>query len=144
MFHAGSFDAFRGTESSLIGLEYGSKGRLFKAGRKKLGKGYFITGGSVTGRIGGYLYAGGRYEFPIGKPLSAGLSFAPGVFFAGHGKTLGGAVEFRSGIDIAYRLADGGSAGVALYHYSNGKLYSENPGSEALVVTYRFPVFRSL
>lgn len=144
MFHAGSFDAFRGTESSLIGLEWDSKGPFAKLNGRKFGKASFIAGGTLTGRVGGYVYAGGRFEFPVGKPLGIGASFAPGIFFAGHGKDLGGAIEFRSGIDLAYRLGDGGSVGMGLFHYSNGKIYGENPGSEAVVVTYRFPVFRAL
>lgn len=143
-FHAGSFDTFRGTESSLIGLEYHSEGLMATSGGRSIGAVSLMTGGSITGRLGAYVYLGGRFEAPVGKRVSLAPSFAPGVFFAGRGKSLGGAIEFRSGIEVALRLNDGGAVGLGLFHYSNGTLYTRNPGSEALLGIYRFPVFRKL
>lgn len=141
MFQAGSFDTFRGTESGLIGIEFGSNGPSLRDDGRELGHASLITGGSVTGRLGGYVYAGGRVEFALGRSdVSVAGSFAPGVFFAGRGKNLGGALEFRSGVEGAVALSDGATVGVGLFHYSNGKLYKKNPGSEALMGIYHFPM----
>src|SRR5690606_92479 len=42
---------------------------------------------------------------------------------------LGQALEFRSGLELAYEMRSGWRVGLALYHLSNAGLARENPGS---------------
>jgi hypothetical protein len=59
-----------------------------------------------------------------------------GIYSAGRGKNLGGPVEFRSGLEVSYRLDDRSRLGLSFYHLSNGVIYEVNPGGESLCVVY--------
>jgi hypothetical protein len=45
-------------------------------------------------------------------------------------------VEFRSGLEVSYRLDDRSRLGLSFYHLSNGVIYDVNPGGESLCVVY--------
>lgn len=45
-------------------------------------------------------------------------------------------MEFRSGLEIAYRLANGHRVGMIYYHLSHANIYEDNPGSNSLVFTW--------
>ncbi|HSN88855.1 MAG TPA: acyloxyacyl hydrolase [Thermoanaerobaculia bacterium] len=45
-------------------------------------------------------------------------------------------VEFRSGVELAWRLNERSRIGLCLYHLSNGGLYDFNPGTESLILSY--------
>jgi hypothetical protein len=62
--------------------------------------------------------------------------FAAGLFHRGGGQNLGGPVEFRSSIELAYRFGDGSRLGLNLSHLSNGGFYDRNPGTESLVLVW--------
>jgi lipid A 3-O-deacylase len=84
-----------------------------------------------------YVYGGLRCDIPLGHPWELSIQFAPGLYHAGSGFDLGGAVEFRSGLELSYPLAPRGRVGLLLFHLSNAGIYTHNPGSESLVLTYR-------
>lgn len=52
---------------------------------------------------------------------------------------LGYPLEFRSQLEMAYRFDDRSRLGLALSHYSNAGLGSENPGTETVSLYYSFP-----
>ncbi|MBT5810587.1 MAG: acyloxyacyl hydrolase, partial [Rhodospirillaceae bacterium] len=56
------------------------------------------------------------------------------------GKDLGNTVEFRSGVELAYRLDDRARLGVAFHHISNASLSDNNPGTETLTLTFSLPL----
>lgn len=96
------------------------------------------TGFMVNDQGSFYVYGGLRCDIPLGAPWELSIQFAPGLYHAGSGFDLGGAVEFRSGIELSYPLAPRGRVGLLLFHLSNAGIYTHNPGSESLVLTYRY------
>lgn len=81
-----------------------------------------------------YGYAGFRLEIPLGERFVLTPQTAAGYYERGDEKELGGSVQFRSGLELAYRLSPAHSVGAVLYHLSNAGLERPNPGSESLVV----------
>lgn len=81
-----------------------------------------------------YGYAGFRLEIPLSDRWLLTPQTAAGYYERGDGKELGGSVQFRSGLELAYRLNAAHSVGAVFYHLSNAGLERPNPGSESLVV----------
>jgi lipid A 3-O-deacylase len=95
------------------------------------------TAGVIAGSQGAlYVYGGVRSEIPLGERWTVSPSWAAGLYHRSVTFDLGGPLEFRTGIELDYRLASGARLGVCLYHLSNGGLFERNPGSESLVLTY--------
>jgi len=96
------------------------------------------TAGVITAARGSlYLYGGLRFELPLGRRWMISPSTGAGVYYrSSSGFDLGGPVEFRSGIELSYRLPNGSRMGVCLYHLSNADIFEKNPGSESLILTY--------
>jgi lipid A 3-O-deacylase PagL len=105
-------------------------------GIRLLGDPFPVSGLMATADGALYGYVGLRTERLLGRYLVFSPSLASGIYYRGDGKLLGGALEFRSGIELSYRLPRDARLGVALYHLSNGGLYGSNPGTEALLLTY--------
>ena len=61
-------------------------------------------------------------------------------FERGDGKELGHIIEFRSGIDLAYRRNNGSRIGAEVHHLSNASLDENNPGTETFLFTYSVPL----
>jgi hypothetical protein len=94
------------------------------------------TAGALFGGKGTlYAYAGARADLPLGGTWELSPQLAAGVYSHGKGINLGGAVEFRSGIEISRALGGRSRAGLLLFHLSNAGLYNSNPGTEGLVIT---------
>jgi lipid A 3-O-deacylase len=85
-----------------------------------------------------YVYTGLRGDIPLDRQWALSIQFATGLYRAGDGFDLGGAVEFRSGIELSRAVGERGRLGLELFHLSNAGLYTHNPGSESLALTYRF------
>jgi hypothetical protein len=85
-----------------------------------------------------YGYAGYRMDFPWGKRWVGSTGWATGLYYygTGQGKDLGNVLEFRTHLELAYRLPGESRLGLCLYHLSNGGIHHLNPGSESLVLTY--------
>jgi len=97
-----------------------------------------VTGAMATSRGILYTYGGFRMEIPLGERWVGSGGWATGLYYrgVGAGKDLGGALEFRTHLELAYRLPDESRVGLCLYHLSNAHIFSLNPGSESLVLTY--------
>ncbi len=91
------------------------------------------TDGSYSG------FAGILFDFQVGN-FYITPSFAPGFYVRGDGKDLGGPVEFRSQIELGYKLPNRGRIAVSLDHMSNAGIYNENPGVETVMLTYGIPL----
>ena len=67
-------------------------------------------------------------------------SFGGGYYNASSGLDLGFDAEFRSALELARRFPNGHRLGLSFAHLSNGSLSDHNPGTEALGITYSFPL----
>jgi hypothetical protein len=95
------------------------------------------AGAMVNSKGSLYVYAGLRGDIPLAAPWELSIQFAPGLYRPGNGFDLGGTVELRSGIELSRGLGQRGRLGLLLFHLSNAGLYTHNPGSESVVLTYR-------
>ena len=93
--------------------------------------------GTTDGAYHGY--AGILVDFQIGN-FYITPSFAPGIYVRGNGKNIGGPVEFRSQIELGYRLPNHGRIAVSVDHISNAGIYQRNPGVESAMLTYGIPL----
>lgn len=98
-----------------------------------------MAGGMVTFKGSYHLYAGFSFDLPLGRGLVLRPSFAPGYFHQGSGKDLGYALEFRSGLEAAWRFTNGVRLGVELNHISNAGLGDRNPGANSLMLMVTVP-----
>jgi hypothetical protein len=89
-----------------------------------------------------YVYGGVRFEIPLGGPWALYPNTAAGLYHRSDGFDLGGPLEFRSGVELAYRLPNGARLGLCLYHLSNAGIFHRNPGSESLALTYSAGLLR--
>jgi hypothetical protein len=97
-----------------------------------------VLGATYTSEGAAYGYVGGRVELWLAPRWLLTPSFGAGGYSVGRDTNLGHDLEFRSALELAYRLGDGARLGVAIYHLSNAGLGKLNPGSESLVLTYSF------
>ena len=96
-----------------------------------------VLGVSGTDEDQIWAYGGFRWDLTDG-PWIPTIGFAVAAYDEGDGKDLGGVIEFRSSIDLAYQFDNGSRLGLSFYHLSNASIYDINPGSESLVLTYSF------
>lgn len=87
-----------------------------------------------------YLYGELRRDFAFPSGVLLTPSFGLGAFDGSSEFRLGKTLEFRTGIEIAYRFPGRYRLGLALFHMSNGGLGKENPGAEALVLSFSAPI----
>lgn len=97
-----------------------------------------VMGAMATSQGTLYGYGGFRVEVPWGERWVGSGGWAGGLYYQGPGggKELGSALEFRTHLELAYRLPGDSRLGLCLYHLSNGGIHHRNPGSESLVLTY--------
>ncbi len=95
----------------------------------------------VEGTSRGSVWGGGGVllDIPIWR-----FSLVPqagiGAYGQGRGKALGSPLEFRTGVELAYRFGDGSRVGALFTHMSNLGVTRHNPGTEAIVVNYQVPL----
>ncbi len=97
--------------------------------------GVFATSdGALYGHVGFYS------DFDLGSRLILSPSISVGAYHDGGGKDLGGVVEFRSAIELAYRFDNKSRVGLQFGHLSNAHIYDSNPGEEFIIVNYSLPI----
>ncbi len=84
-----------------------------------------------------WAYAGTAYDWLRGR-WHVRPGFAVGLWERGDGKDLGGLVEFRSSIELAFEASERLRLGLLFYHLSNAGLYDRNPGSNSVVLVATF------
>jgi len=132
----GAFDALDDKTAGQLHFEYRSNLRLWIF--KPHGGLFVTTDGAVYG------YAGFRVDVFLGRRWVLSPSTAIGVFEEGSGRDLGSALEFRSGIELAYRFDDRSRLSAGLFHLSNASIGTRNPGEESLMLFYALPIDRFL
>ena len=95
------------------------------------------VGAMATAQGSLYVYGGLRFDLRLGEGWQVSPQWAAGIYYHSGTNDLGGALEFRSGIELSRRLGERSRLGLTLYHLSNAGLYSRNPGTESLLLTYR-------
>ena len=66
-------------------------------------------------------------------------SFGVGVYDDGDGKKLGNSVEFRTTLELSYKLANNNRVALSFGHISNANIGDKNPGVEILSLSYQIP-----
>lgn len=89
-----------------------------------------------------FLGLGLGYEIHLGSRLALTPSLAPGYYRRGNGKDLGYSLEFRTQVELGYRLSGGVRLVAAAAHISNAGLGSRNPGEESLAFGCEIPLTR--
>jgi lipid A 3-O-deacylase len=80
-------------------------------------------------------YAGIYTDFALGSIVVTPFAGA-GYWHEGNSKNLGGNFQFRTGLELAYEMADESRIGLRMTHLSNAGIYDYNPGAEDLMLTY--------
>ena len=91
----------------------------------------------------GDIWAGIGHAYTISTPIErvdVQLHAMTGLYSRGTGVDLGGPIEFRSGIELAYRLEDGLRLGLGWDHRSNLEIYPSNPGVEMVHLRLSIPL----
>lgn len=81
-------------------------------------------------------YAGVSSGFDLRDGWEVRPGFAVSVFEEGDGKDLGGPIEFRTSLELSYRVGPRMRIGLLVYHLSNGGIYDLNPGANSVVLTF--------
>lgn len=131
-FSLGAFDINDDETTAEARIEYRHDGKLLYLGP--------FMGLMVNADGGAYAYGGIYLDLFFGRRWVLMPNFAVGAYREGDSKDLGGTLEFRSGVEIAYRLANRSRIGIAFHHTSNASLRDVNPGTEALVFTFAIPL----
>lgn len=99
------------------------------------------VGINATNESDVYAYGGVNWDIRLGdSPFILTPNFMVGAYHHGDGKDLGGALEFRSGLEASYEFEGGSRLGATFNHISNASIYDKNPGSEALLLVYQHPM----
>jgi lipid A 3-O-deacylase len=85
-------------------------------------------------------FGGLRRDFRLADRWWVTPGFGVALYSTGDSKNLGGPVEFRSSLELARELGSRNRIALVIYHLSNAGLYTLNPGSNSLIVTYSFPL----
>ena len=136
-FLSGAFGAFdfnrtkdQGTE---FRIEYRSDKKISNLFKPFAAAAYSTSGHAFLG--GGLLV-----DLFFGRRYVVTPSLGPHLYFGGDSDLdLDFPIQFRSQLEVAYRLDNRARVGLALSHYSNASLGSSNPGTESLMLYYSLP-----
>ena len=130
---AGSVFADR-DQAGVFSIEYRAGPELeFFHIRPSLGA-FGTTDASIYGWFGlsGDIFFGRRIVLTLGS--------AVGFYLDGEGQDLGHVLEFRSGLDLAYRFDNRSRLGIGVSHLSNANIGEKNPGTETVMLIYSHPL----
>jgi lipid A 3-O-deacylase len=129
----GAFDVFdEDTRAAQFDLQYRSDLKLWIFQP--------MVGVNVSTDESIYAYAGLSLDIFFGNRVVLRPSVAPGLYRRGDAKDLGGTVEFRSAVELAFRFDNRSRLGVEVSHRSNAGIYDRNPGEESLTLFYHIPL----
>ncbi|MEH6579794.1 MAG: acyloxyacyl hydrolase [Amphritea sp.] len=85
-----------------------------------------------------WLYGGVRYDISLSEKWVLTPHWAVSLYEEGDSTDLGSVVEFRSGLELAYKLNADSHLGLGVYHLSNAGIDDINPGSDSIILSYSF------
>jgi hypothetical protein len=99
----------------------------------------FVCVGPAMGMVANnegfrYGYAGIYTDIAYGNIVLTPV-LAMGIYRRGNSIDLGGPLEFRESLEIAYRFTDRYRVGVSVAHISNAHLYTDNPGQQDVLIS---------
>jgi len=101
------------------------------------------VGAAISNNGAGFIYTDLRHDFYLSRRWILIPSFGVGIFNDSSEIELGDELEFRSGVELAYQFRNKIRTGIAIFHLSNGGIASENPGTEALVISVCIPILEN-
>lgn len=114
-------------------------------GEYRFSQGFFFikpfVGAFGTSRHSVYAYGGLRADLVFLDHYVLMPNAAVGYYNRGDGKNLGSPVEFKTGLELAYRFDNAARLGVAFDHISNAGLTKVNPGTEQLLLMLSWPLW---
>jgi len=99
-----------------------------------------VIGAEVNTDSGMYGFVGINYDWEFNPNWYLTPSVAIGGWRRGDSTDLGGALEFREGLELDYKFPEGYRAGARFTHISNTGIYAQNPGEESLMATFSIPL----
>ena len=131
-FQAGVYDVNDDRTAGQFNLEYRSNWKDWIV--KPFGGVMATTDAALYG------YAGLMIDVIFGNRIVFTPNVAVGLYADGDGKELGSVIEFRSGVELAYRFDSRARLGIAFHHISNASISSDNPGTETLTLVFSLPL----
>ena len=132
-FSAGTVVERNAKESAEVYLRYDFGTRLGPFGQ--------AAGLSLGKESGAWVGYGLTWSTTFGQsPFYTELHAMPGLYAAGDDFDLGGALEFRSGIEVGYENRKGWRYGLSYDHRSNAGIYGDNPGIETVQFRVSVPI----
>jgi hypothetical protein len=133
-FAAGAFNITERRDTSLsaeakLEFRYGKKLWIF-------GPAVGVLANSQGGALvyGGF-YSDLKYNRFVVTPLAA-----VGGYHRGGSEDLGGVLEFRLSLGIAYEFDDSSRLGLQIGHISNANIHEKNPSENELLLSYAIPI----
>ena len=131
-FHVGGYDVNDNETAGQLNIEYRSGWDEWYV--KPFGGVMATTDAAIYG------YAGFMLDIYFGRRIVFTPNVAVGLYSDGDGKDLGSVIEFRSGVELAYRFDSRARLGVAFHHISNASIEDINPGTETLTLVLSLPL----
>ncbi|MDD9906717.1 MAG: acyloxyacyl hydrolase [Rhodospirillaceae bacterium] len=131
-FHVGGYDVNDNETAGQLNIEYRSGWDDWYV--KPFGGVMATTDAAIYG------YAGFMLDIYFGRRFVFTPNVAVGLYSDGDGKDLGSVIEFRSGVELAYRFDSRTRLGVAFHHISNASISDNNPGTETLTLVLSLPL----
>jgi len=96
-----------------------------------------VVGASFSTRSEGWVGAGLAYTWRArANPGFVRVAVMPGLYRQGNGRDLGGAVMFRSSLEVGMAMRAGGELSLGVAHRSNAGIYRRNPGMNTIFLGY--------
>lgn len=107
-----------------------------------IGPWHLVPGAGVTLAEEGaaYAYAALHFDIHLGRSWFLTPTIGAGAFRNGGNLDLGYALEFRTGLELSFRVADRYRLGLLGYHLSNASLSDDNPGTEVVELVFAIPL----
>lgn len=131
-FHVGGYDVNDNETAGQLNIEF----------RSDWDEWYLKPFGGVMATTDAAIYGYGGFMLDIyfGRRWVFTPNVAVGLYSDGDGKDLGSIVEFRSGVELAYRFDNRTRLGVSFHHISNASIGDINPGTETLTLVLSLPL----
>ena len=95
-----------------------------------------VIGVFVTGKSASMLYSG--FETNIGQDkLYLNLSSSAGLYNNGDGEDLGNMLQFKSEVNVFFKISKSSEVGFGSHHISNAGLSSVNPGTNNYYLIFK-------
>ena len=132
--YGGTYDYDDDNTTNLIGLNYHLEDNDFKVLESfKINP---VIGLFVTGKSASMFYSG--FETNIGQDkLYLNLSSSAGLYNNGDGKDLGNMLQFKSEVNVLFKISKSADIGFGSHHISNAGLSSVNPGTNNYYLIFK-------